>query len=75
MAYGPGKQPVPVSRPNFIELCTRLTEADELVFESLWRFLGTSVDWSLTLRLFLVFPSWCGLNPAASMLGGREVMR
>jgi valyl-tRNA synthetase len=44
----PGKQPVPVSRPNFIELCTRLTAEDEKVFEHLWRYLGLSVDWSMT---------------------------
>ena len=44
----PGKQPVPVSRPNFIELCTRLTVEDEKAFEHLWRHLGLSVDWSMT---------------------------
>jgi valyl-tRNA synthetase len=44
----PEKQPIPVSRPNFIELCTRLTLEDEKVFEHLWRHLGLSVDWSLT---------------------------
>jgi valyl-tRNA synthetase len=44
----PGKQPIPVSRPNFIELCARLTAEDEKVFESLWRYLGLSVDWSMT---------------------------
>ena len=44
----PGKHPVPVSRPNFIELCERLTAADEKAFEELWRYLGLSVDWSLT---------------------------
>ena len=44
----PGKQPIPVSRPNFIELCTRLTAEDEKVFEHLWRYLGLSVDWSMT---------------------------
>jgi valyl-tRNA synthetase len=43
----PGKQPIPVSRPNFVELCERLTEIDEQAFESLWRRLGLSVDWSL----------------------------
>src|SRR5258705_2086637 len=42
----PGKQPVSVSRPNFIELCARLTAEDEKVFEDLWRHLGLSVDWS-----------------------------
>jgi valyl-tRNA synthetase len=41
---------VPVSRRNFIELCERLTEEDEVQFENLWRALGLSVDWSLTYR-------------------------
>jgi valyl-tRNA synthetase len=44
----PGKTAIPVSRPNFIELCTRLTAEDEKVFEHLWRTLGLSVDWSMT---------------------------
>ncbi len=44
----PGKQPVSVSRPNFIELCARLTVEDEKAFEHLWRYLGLSVDWSMT---------------------------
>src|SRR5687767_15514013 len=44
----PGKQPIAVSRPNFIELCIRLTVEDEKVFEHLWRHLGLSIDWSMT---------------------------
>src|SRR3954465_4144225 len=44
----PGKQPISVSRPNFIELCTRLTGEDEKAFEALWRYLGLSVDWEMT---------------------------
>jgi valyl-tRNA synthetase len=44
----PGKPPVPVSRPNFIELCLRLTTEDEKAFEHLWRYLGLSVDWGMT---------------------------
>ena len=44
----PGKQPVSVSRPNFIELCNRLTAEDEKAFEQLWKYLGLSVDWSMT---------------------------
>jgi valyl-tRNA synthetase len=43
-----GKQPIPVSRPNFIELCAKLTAEDEKAFEDLWRRLGLSVDWSMT---------------------------
>ena len=42
------KQPVAVSRPNFIELCVRLTVEDEKAFEHLWRHLGLSIDWSMT---------------------------
>ncbi|PWU61561.1 valine--tRNA ligase [Micromonospora globispora] len=42
------KNPVSVSRRNFIELCELLTVADEEAFEALWRRLGLSVDWSLT---------------------------
>jgi valyl-tRNA synthetase len=44
----PGKQPISVSRPNFIELCNRLTAEDEKAFEDLWRYLGLSVDWART---------------------------
>jgi valyl-tRNA synthetase len=42
------KEPVAISRPNFVELCLRLTETDEQAFEELWRRLGLSVDWSMT---------------------------
>lgn len=44
----PEKQPIAISRPNFIELCTRLTVEDERAFEHLWRHLGLSIDWSMT---------------------------
>src|SRR5947199_96447 len=44
----PGKPPISVSRPNFIELCNRLTIEDEKAFEQLWKYLGLSVDWSMT---------------------------
>ena len=44
----PGKSPISVSRPNFIELCARLTVEDEKAFEHLWKYLGLSVDWSMT---------------------------
>jgi valyl-tRNA synthetase len=42
----PGKDDIPVSRPNFIELCHRLTDEDEQTFEALWRRVGLSVDWA-----------------------------
>ncbi|GLJ79184.1 valine--tRNA ligase [Microbacterium imperiale] len=41
---------VPISRRNFIELCEKLTLEDEKQFESLFRQLGLSVDWTQTYR-------------------------
>ncbi len=41
---------IPVSRRNFIELCEKLTQEDEKHFESLWRQLGLSIDWSQTYQ-------------------------
>ena len=38
---------VPISRPNFVELCHELTAIDEAAFEELFRRLGLSVDWTL----------------------------
>jgi valyl-tRNA synthetase len=39
---------VAVSRPNFIELCERLTAEDEKAFEAVFRLSGLSVDWNHT---------------------------
>ncbi len=44
----PAKHPIAISRPNFVELCVRLTGQDEQAFEHLWRHLGLSVDWTMT---------------------------
>ncbi len=44
----PDDELVAVSRPNFIELCERLTVEDEKSFEELFRMLGLSVDWTQT---------------------------
>src|SRR5262245_59782543 len=43
-----GAQALSISRPNFIALCNKLTVEDEKAFEHLWRYLGLSVDWSMT---------------------------
>ena len=61
LPYDPGFQPpdgpptgkdkdrkTPISRPNFVELCIRLTAEDERAFEALWRHIGLSVDWTQT---------------------------
>ena len=41
---------VPISRQNFIELCDELTVKDEEAFESLFRRIGLSYDWSISYR-------------------------
>ncbi|RBY95357.1 valine--tRNA ligase [Blastococcus sp. TF02-8] len=46
----PGKDQVPISRPNFVELCMALTAEDEAEFEKLWRRVGLSVNWSDVYR-------------------------
>src|SRR6202163_3515733 len=41
-AFQPREQPagpISISRPNFIELCNRLTAEDEKAFEQLWKYL------------------------------------
>lgn len=60
------KQQVPVSRPNFVELCERLVEEDEEVFESLWRRLGLSVDWAAT---------YTTIGPRAQSVSQRAFLR
>ncbi|MCI1262548.1 MAG: valine--tRNA ligase [Tetrasphaera jenkinsii] len=40
----------PISRQNFIELCDELTVKDEEAFESLFRRMGFSLDWSISYR-------------------------
>jgi valyl-tRNA synthetase len=44
----PAKEPVSISRRNFIDLCHTLTAEDERAFEQLFRRLGLSVDWNHT---------------------------
>jgi valyl-tRNA synthetase len=62
----PPSPPVAVSRPNFVELCERLTCEDERVFESLWRHLGLSVDWHMT---------YTTIGPAAQRVSQRGFLR
>ena len=44
----PPKDPVAISRPNFVEQCGEVTEFLEQAFHELWSTMGLSVDWSLT---------------------------
>ena len=51
---GPGSaaqakaKPIPVSRPNFIELCQQVVPQLEESYHELWSTIGLSVDWSHT---------------------------
>jgi valyl-tRNA synthetase len=60
------KKQVPISRPNFIELCERLVEQDEKVFEELWRKVGLSVDWKQT---------YTTIGPKAQAVSQRAFLR
>jgi valyl-tRNA synthetase len=44
------KKPIPVSRPNFIELCAQLTVELEKEYRELWTRISLSVDWSYLYR-------------------------
>ena len=44
----PAEKAIVISRRNFVELCDQLVLEDEKKFEELWRYVGLSVDWSLT---------------------------
>ncbi len=45
-AKAPDRSVKEVSRLNFTEACSGITEEDEQVFEHLWRRLGLSLDWN-----------------------------
>jgi valyl-tRNA synthetase len=44
----PPKRAVPVSRPNFVELCEEVVPQFEAEYEELWRRTGLSIDWTHT---------------------------
>ena len=39
---------IPISRPNFIELCDEVVQEDEKRFMELWKRIALSVDWNET---------------------------
>jgi valyl-tRNA synthetase len=43
-------KPIPVSRPNFVELCGDVVEQLEQSYFDLWSDLGLSVDWRYSYR-------------------------
>jgi valyl-tRNA synthetase len=67
------KEPLAISRPNFVELCLRLTETDEQAFEELWRTLGLSVDWSMTYTTIGELAQRISQRSFLALLGRGEV--
>ncbi len=47
---GKKDRPIPVSRPNFVELCGEVVEQLEQSYFDLWSAIGLSVDWHHTYR-------------------------
>ncbi|MBN2621736.1 MAG: class I tRNA ligase family protein, partial [Acidimicrobiales bacterium] len=43
-------KPIPISRPNFVELCGAVVEQLEESYFDLWSDVGLSVDWTHTYR-------------------------
>jgi valyl-tRNA synthetase len=46
----PPKDPIHISRPNFVEICGEIIEQLEESYFELWSTLGLSVDWDQTYR-------------------------
>jgi valyl-tRNA synthetase len=42
------KDPVHISRPNFVELCEEVVQEMEAEYQELWSTVGLSVDWAQT---------------------------
>jgi valyl-tRNA synthetase len=44
----PKARPIPISRPNFVELCEEVVPEFERAYHDLWATVGLSVDWEHT---------------------------
>jgi len=47
---GKKDKPIPISRPNFVELCGEVVEQLEETYFNLWSDIGLSVDWNHSYR-------------------------
>ena len=62
----PKDRPIPVSRPNFIELCEQVVPEMEASYHHLWSTVGLSVDWSHT---------YTTIGPHATRVSQRAFLR
>jgi valyl-tRNA synthetase len=63
---GKKDKPVPISRPNFVELCGEVVEQLEESYFNLWSDVGLSVDWSYSYRT---------IGPEATRASQRGLLR
>ncbi|HEY8526208.1 MAG TPA: valine--tRNA ligase [Acidimicrobiales bacterium] len=63
---GKKDKPIPVSRPNFVELCGQVVEQLEQSYFELWSTIGLSVDWTQTYRT---------IGPRATRASQRSFLR
>ncbi len=62
----PKDRPIPVSRPNFIELCEKVVPELEASYHHLWSTVGLSVDWTHT---------YTTIGPHATRVSQRAFLR
>ena len=62
----PKARPVPVSRPNFVELCEEVVPQLEAQYHELWSTVGLSVDWEHT---------YTSIGPQATRTSQRGFLR
>ncbi len=61
-----GDRPIPISRPNFVEICEEVVEELEQSYFDLWSTVGLSVDWTQT---------YTTIGPKATRVSQRAFLR
>src|SRR3546814_12248206 len=59
------KDPVRISRPNFVELCEQVVKEMEDEYHELWATIGLSVAWA---------PTYTTLGPTATRISPKAVL-
>ena len=61
-----GDRPIPISRPNFVEMCEEVVTELEASYLDLWSTVGLSVDWNQT---------YTTIGPKATRVSQRAFLR
>ena len=62
----PPKNPIHISRPNFVELCEQVVTEMEAEYHELWSIVGLSVDWDQT---------YTTIGPVATRISQKAFLR